>query len=274
MATGGFSSLFIRRPIATSLLMAGLFLVGAAAYPLLPIAPLPQVDFPTIQVSASLPGASPETMASAVAQPLERQFSEIPGVTQLTSTSSTGSTAVTIQFDGDLKEVARRHAQRVGRPVWETWLLEPGLHALMFYRAARWCFQRGWVFPARCLSAWGRRSGCDLSPAAKIGRNLIIQQATGVVVGPTAVIGDDCILEPGAMLLGSGLALPTADAPLDAYGTSRTHPQLGNGGWMPRPRKESAASESTAEPMPSVAMTRIGPIMLGRICVNMMRRSP
>jgi serine O-acetyltransferase len=128
----------------------------------------------------------------------------------------------------DLKEVARRHAQRVGRPVWETWLLEPGLHALVFYRAARWCFERGWVFPARCLSAWGRRSGCDLSPAAKIGRNLIIQQATGVVVGPTAVIGDDCVLEPGAMLLGAGLALPTADAQLDAFGTSRTHPSLGN----------------------------------------------
>jgi hydrophobic/amphiphilic exporter-1 (mainly G- bacteria), HAE1 family len=93
------SAPFIRYPIATSLLMAGILFVGLVAYPQLPVAPLPQVDFPTIQVSASLPGASPETMASSVAQPLERQFAQIPGVAQLTSTSSLGSTAVTIQFD-------------------------------------------------------------------------------------------------------------------------------------------------------------------------------
>jgi HAE1 family hydrophobic/amphiphilic exporter-1 len=79
--------------------MAGILFVGLVAYPLLPVAPLPQVDFPTIQVSASLPGASPETMASSVAQPLERQFAQIPGIAQMTSTSSLGSTAVTIQFD-------------------------------------------------------------------------------------------------------------------------------------------------------------------------------
>ncbi|EFI51684.1 multidrug efflux RND transporter permease subunit [Afipia sp. 1NLS2] len=99
MAYGGVSAPFIRYPIATSLLMVGVLFVGLVAYPSLPIAPLPQVDFPTIQVSASLPGASPETMASSVAQPLERQFAQIPGVAQLTSTSSLGSTAVTIQFD-------------------------------------------------------------------------------------------------------------------------------------------------------------------------------
>ncbi len=90
---------FIRYPIATSLLMAGILFVGLVAYPLLPVAPLPQVDFPTIQISASLPGASPETMASSVAQPLERQFAQIPGVAQMTSTSSLGSTSITIQFD-------------------------------------------------------------------------------------------------------------------------------------------------------------------------------
>ena len=84
------SSPFIRYPIATSLLMAGILFVGLVAYPLLPVAPLPQVDFPTIQVSANLPGASPETMASSVAQPLERQFAQIPGVAQMTSTSSSG----------------------------------------------------------------------------------------------------------------------------------------------------------------------------------------
>jgi HAE1 family hydrophobic/amphiphilic exporter-1 len=93
------SSPFIRYPIGTSLLMAGILFVGVVAYPLLPVAPLPQVDFPTIQVTATLPGGSPETMASSVAQPLERQLAQIPGVAQMTSTSSLGSTAVTIQFD-------------------------------------------------------------------------------------------------------------------------------------------------------------------------------
>jgi hydrophobe/amphiphile efflux-1 (HAE1) family protein len=93
------SAPFIRYPIATSLLMAGILFVGLVAYPLLPVAPLPQVDFPTIQVSANLPGASPETMASSVAQPLERQLAQIPGVAQMTSTSSLGSAAVTLQFD-------------------------------------------------------------------------------------------------------------------------------------------------------------------------------
>src|SRR6201984_2093087 len=93
------SSPFIRYPIGTSLLMAGILFVGLVAYPLLPVAPLPQVGFPTIQVSASLPGGSPETMASSVAQPLERQLAQIPGVAQLTSSSSLGTSAITIQFD-------------------------------------------------------------------------------------------------------------------------------------------------------------------------------
>ena len=93
------STTFIRRPIATSLLMAGILLVGAAAYPLLPVAPLPQVDFPTLQVTAQLPGASPETMASSVTAPLERQFGQIPGVSQMTSSSTLGNSAITVQFD-------------------------------------------------------------------------------------------------------------------------------------------------------------------------------
>jgi hydrophobic/amphiphilic exporter-1 (mainly G- bacteria), HAE1 family len=99
MNGGGFSAPFIRYPIGTSLLMAGILFVGFVAYPLLPVAPLPQVDFPTIQVTATLPGASPETMASSVAQPLERQFAQIPGIAQMTSTSYLSTTAVTIQFD-------------------------------------------------------------------------------------------------------------------------------------------------------------------------------
>jgi HAE1 family hydrophobic/amphiphilic exporter-1 len=95
----GVSGPFIRRPIGTSLLMLGILFLGLVAYPFLPVAPLPQVDFPTIQVNASLPGASPTTMASSVAQPLERQFAQIPGVTQLTSTSSLGTVSVTVQFE-------------------------------------------------------------------------------------------------------------------------------------------------------------------------------
>jgi HAE1 family hydrophobic/amphiphilic exporter-1 len=98
---GGISGSFIRNPIATSLLMIGVLFIGIVVYPRLPVAPLPQVDFPTIQVSASLPGASPETMASAVAQPLETQFAQIPRVAQMTSTSVLGSAAITVQFDLD-----------------------------------------------------------------------------------------------------------------------------------------------------------------------------
>jgi len=95
------STPFIRRPIATSLLMAALVLVGIAAYPFLPVAPLPRVDFPTIMVSAKFPGASPETMASTVAQPLERQIAQIPGVSQLTSVNVAGQSQIVIQFELD-----------------------------------------------------------------------------------------------------------------------------------------------------------------------------
>jgi hydrophobe/amphiphile efflux-1 (HAE1) family protein len=90
---------FIQRPVATSLLMTWIGFVGFVAFPLLPVAPLPQVDFPTIQVNATLQGASAETMAASVAAPLERQFGQIPGVTQLTSMSALNGTTITIQFD-------------------------------------------------------------------------------------------------------------------------------------------------------------------------------
>jgi multidrug efflux pump len=93
------SAPFIRRRIGTTLLTVALALAGGIAFLLLPVAPLPQVEFPTIQVSAGLPGASPETMASAVATPLERQFGRIAGVTEMTSTSSLGSTSIVLQFD-------------------------------------------------------------------------------------------------------------------------------------------------------------------------------
>src|SRR5271155_2546102 len=90
---------FIRRPVATSLLTIAIALAGIIAFRLLPVSPLPQVDFPTIQVSAGLPGASPETMASSVATPLERQFGRIASITEMTSTSYLGSTSVVMQFD-------------------------------------------------------------------------------------------------------------------------------------------------------------------------------
>ena len=90
---------FIRKPVATTLLLVAITLAGAAAYRLLPVSPLPQVDFPTISVSAGVPGASPETTASSIATPLERQFGRIAGVTEMTSTSSLGSASITLQFD-------------------------------------------------------------------------------------------------------------------------------------------------------------------------------
>jgi len=93
------SEIFIRRPIATSLLMLGIALFGVVSYRALPVSDLPSVDYPTLNVSASLPGGDPATMASAVATPLERQFTSIAGLDSMTSSSSTGSTNITLQFD-------------------------------------------------------------------------------------------------------------------------------------------------------------------------------
>ncbi|MGD9769942.1 MAG: efflux RND transporter permease subunit, partial [Pseudolabrys sp.] len=94
-----FSEIFIRRPVGTTLLAVGLLLVGIVAYQFLPVASLPSIEFPTISVTASRPGADPETMAATVAAPLERRLGEIPGVTELTSRSSLGSTRISVQFD-------------------------------------------------------------------------------------------------------------------------------------------------------------------------------
>src|SRR5689334_10633170 len=102
---------FVERPVATTLLTIGLALSGLVAFRLLPVSPLPQVDFPTVSVSASLPGASPEVMAATVATPLERALGRIAGVTEMTSSSSLGSARVTLQFelsrniDGAAREV-------------------------------------------------------------------------------------------------------------------------------------------------------------------------
>src|ERR1700686_5477084 len=93
------SSPFINRPVATTLLTIAIAIAGAIAFNVLPVSPLPQVDFPTFSVNASLPGGSAEIMASSVAPPLERQFGHIAGVTEMTSTSTLGSTSIPIQFD-------------------------------------------------------------------------------------------------------------------------------------------------------------------------------
>src|ERR1700685_2047592 len=103
------STPFIRRPVATTLFVVALTLAGGIAYTLLPVSALPQVDFPTITVYANLPGASPEVMAASVATPLEKQFTRIAGVTEMTARSSVGSAQVTLQFDlsRDINAAAR-----------------------------------------------------------------------------------------------------------------------------------------------------------------------
>lgn len=108
-ASGGVSGPFIRRPVATWLAMSAILLAGLAAFFRLPVAPLPQIDFPTIQVQAFLPGASPATMAATVAQPLERQFAQIPGLNELTSVSAVGATTITAEFalDRDIDAAAQ-----------------------------------------------------------------------------------------------------------------------------------------------------------------------
>src|SRR4051812_7679161 len=104
---------FIVRPVATSLLMVAILLAGAVAYKQLPVSALPQVDYPTIQVLTFYPGASPEVMASSVTAPLERQFGQVPGLSQMTSTSSEGSSVITLQFSLDLNiDVAEQQVQQ------------------------------------------------------------------------------------------------------------------------------------------------------------------
>ena len=108
----GFSALFIRRPVGTILLSLGLLVAGCVAYFFLPVASLPNVDFPTIRVMAGRPGADPSTMAATVAAPLERSLSTISGVTEMTSSSTLGSTSITVQFDLARKAIAARFTAR------------------------------------------------------------------------------------------------------------------------------------------------------------------
>src|SRR5437660_9034598 len=107
-----FSRIFILRPIATSLLMGAIMLAGAAGYRQLPVSALPQVEYPTIQVVTFYPGAGPEVIASSITAPLERQFGQVPGLKQMTSSSSTGSSVITLQFSLDLSiDVAEQEVQ-------------------------------------------------------------------------------------------------------------------------------------------------------------------
>src|SRR5579862_6152554 len=107
------SRIFILRPIATSLLMAAILLAGAVAYKQLPVSALPEVDYPTIQIITFYPGASPDVMASSVTAPLERQFGQVPGLQQMTSTSSDGSSIITLQFNLSLNiDVAEQEVQQ------------------------------------------------------------------------------------------------------------------------------------------------------------------
>src|SRR4051812_29220301 len=96
-----FTSFFIRRAVATTLLMVGILVFGILSYTTLPVSDLPEVEYPTIMVTAALPGANPDTMASSVATPLEKQFSTIAGVELMTSSSSLGTSSITLQFDLD-----------------------------------------------------------------------------------------------------------------------------------------------------------------------------
>src|SRR6266699_1828225 len=106
------SRIFILRPVATTLLMVGILLAGAVAYKQLPVSALPEVDYPTIQVITFYPGASPDVMASSVTAPLERQFGQVPGLQQMTSTSSDGCSVITLQFNLSLNiDVAEQEVQ-------------------------------------------------------------------------------------------------------------------------------------------------------------------
>jgi len=142
-----FSKIFVDRPIATSLVMAAIFLAGLLAFTQLPIAPLPRVDFPTIDVTASLPGADPETMASSVATPLERQFAQISDLTQITSLSTLGQTEITLQFDLD------RNADAAAQDV------SAAINAAGMRVGVCLSADRGWVSVR--TGVWGSGNGCS-----------------------------------------------------------------------------------------------------------------
>ena len=132
----------------------------------------------------------------------------------------------------DLVATAERHAERQHCPALEIWLLEPGLHALARHRLAHALWEAGWLKCARLLAGWTRRAtGFDLHPGARVGARCLLLQGGGVVVGETAVIGDDALIEPGVMLLSGGMAVPALDPALAGLpvgsGARRVHPTVG-----------------------------------------------
>lgn len=133
----------------------------------------------------------------------------------------------------DLGAVAELHAERQRRPALEIWLLEPGLHALARYRLAHALWERGWQGLARVLAGWTRRAtGYDIHPAARIGARCVLLPGGQVAIGETAVVGDDCLIEPGVMLVSGGLAMPDADPAALAglppgLAARRIHPTVG-----------------------------------------------
>src|SRR5262247_3291167 len=123
-----FSTLFVRRPVATTLIQLAIVIFGIMSYRVLPVADLPTIDYPTISVNAGLPGANPDTMAAAVATPLEKQFSTIPGVDQITSSSGLGNTSITLQFalDRNIDAAAQDVQTAISRSLRQ---LPPGMPA-------------------------------------------------------------------------------------------------------------------------------------------------
>ena len=154
------SRIFIMRPVATTLLMAAILLAGAAAYRQLPVSALPQVDYPTIQVLTFFPGASPDVMASSVTAPLERQFGQMPGLKQMTSNSSGGSSVITLQFSLAIGlDVAEQEVQAAINAAttlaWSSWLRPECIGRLKTLAAV-------WSPTGRCAAA-SATAGCLLS---------------------------------------------------------------------------------------------------------------
>jgi hydrophobe/amphiphile efflux-1 (HAE1) family protein len=178
-----FSTPFIERPVATTLLMLAVTLLGLVAVPQMPIAPLPQIDFPTISVSATLPGADPLTVASSVTSPLERQFSQISGLTQLTSSSTLGSSSITLQFDLDRSfDGAAQDVQTAINAA--SGILPKNLPSPPTYRKSNPA-----DFPILCLSVWS-----DTLPLAVVddyADNILAQQLSRILgVGQVQIQGE------------------------------------------------------------------------------------
>ncbi|MDD0813507.1 multidrug efflux RND transporter permease subunit [Curvibacter sp. HBC28] len=221
-----FSEPFIRRPIATTLITMGILLAGIIAFFLLPVAPLPQVDFPTISVSASLPGASPETMATTVATPLERALGSIAGVSEITSSSSLGNTRVTLQFelDRDINGAARdvQAAINASRA-----LLPSGLPSNPTYRKVNPADAPVMIL-ALTSDVLARGQMYDAASTVLAQR---LAQVTGVgqvIVGGGALPAVRVELDPNR-LAASGIAIDSVRAALVATNTNRPKGTLEDG---------------------------------------------